>query len=61
MKLLNYLETRDVYELANTDELSEDLKEKINERKKIEMLLRQEKFDPLSNEEIIERFEDFAE
>lgn len=61
MKLLNYLETRDVYELANTDELSEDLKEKLKEGKKIEMLLRQEKFDPLSNEEIIERFEDFAE
>ena len=61
MKLLNYIETRDVYELANTDELSEDLKEKLKEGKKIEMLLRQEKFDPLSNEEIIERFEDFAE
>ena len=41
--------------------LSEDLKEKLKEGKKIEMLLRQEKFDPLSNEEIIERFEDFAE
>ena len=41
MKLLNYLETRDVYELANTDELSEDLKEKLKEGKKIEMLLRQ--------------------
>ena len=60
MKLLNYLETRDVYELANTDELSDDLKEKLKEGKKIEMLLRQEKFDPLSNEEIIDRFEDFA-
>lgn len=61
MKLLNYLETRDVYELANTDELSDELKEKLKEGKKIEMLLRQEKFDPLSNDEIIERFEDFAE
>ncbi len=60
MKLLNYLETRDVYELANTDELSDDLKEKLKEGKKIEMLLRQEKFDPLSNEEIMDRFEDFA-
>lgn len=60
MKLLNYLETRDVYELANTDELSDDLKEKLKEGKKIEMLLRQEKFDPLSNEETIDRFEDFA-
>jgi F-type H+-transporting ATPase subunit alpha len=61
LKLLNYLETKDVYELANTDELSEELREKLKEGKRIEMLLRQQKFDALSSEEIIERFEDFAE
>ena len=60
LKLLNYLETKDVYELANTDELSEDLKEKLKEGKKIEMLLRQEKFEPFSSEEILDRFEDFG-
>ena len=30
-KFLSYLETKDVYELANTDELSDDLKEKLKE------------------------------
>ena len=60
LKLLNYLETKDVYELANTDELSDDLKEKLKEGKKIEMLLRQEKFEPFSSEEILDRFEDFG-
>ena len=59
LKLLNYLETKDVYELANTDEMSEDLKEKLKEGRKIEMLLRQEKFELFSNDEILERFEDF--
>ena len=57
---MNYLETKDVYELANTDELSDDLKEKLKEGKKIEMLLRQEKFEPFSSEEILDRFEDFG-
>lgn len=61
LKLLNYLETKDVYELANTDEMNEDLKEKLKEGKKIEMMLRQEKFEPFSEEEILERFEDFGE
>lgn len=61
LKLLNYLETRDIYELANTDEMSEELREKLKEGRKIEMLLRQEKFDPLSNEEILDRFEVFEE
>jgi F-type H+-transporting ATPase subunit alpha len=61
LKLLNYLETRDVYELTNTDELSEDIREKLKEGRKIEMLLRQEKFEPFSSEEILDRFEDFGE
>ena len=60
LKLLNYLETKDVYELANTDELSDELKEKLKEGKRIEMLLRQEKFEPFSSEEILDRFEDFG-
>lgn len=60
LKLLNYLETKDVYELANTDEMSEDLKEKLKEGKKIEMLLRQEKFEPFTSEEILDRFENFG-
>ena len=61
LKLLNYLETREVYELANTDELSEDLREKLKEGKKIETLLRQNKFEPFTSKEIMDRFEDFGE
>ena len=59
LKLLSYLETRDVYELANIDEMKEEMKEKLKEGKKIEKYLRQDKFQPLSSEEIIDRFEDF--
>lgn len=61
LKLLNYLETREVYELANADELSEDLREKLKEGKKIETLLRQNKFEPFTSKEIMDRFEDFGE
>lgn len=61
LKLLNYLETREVYELANTDELGEDLKEKLKEGRKIERLLRQNKFEPFTSQEILDRFEDFGE
>lgn len=61
LKLLNYLETREVYELANTDELGEELKEKLKEGRKIERLLRQNKFEPFTSQEILDRFEDFGE
>ena len=61
MKLLNYLETKDIYELANSDELSEEIRENLKEGRKIENRLKQEKFDPLSRDEIMERFEDFEE
>lgn len=61
LKLLNYLETRDVYELANIDEMNEELKERLKEGKQIEMLLRQERFESYSNKELLEIFEDFGE
>ena len=61
LKLLNYLETKDVYELANVDEMGEELREKLKEGRQIEKMLRQEKFEPLSTQEILDRFEDFAE
>lgn len=59
LKLLNYLETKEVYELANIDEMGEELKRKMQEGRKIEMFLRQNKFEPLTSQEIIEKFEDF--
>lgn len=57
LKLLSYLETKDVYELANIDEMGEDLRNRLQEGRRIENLLKQEKFQPLSNQEIIDRFE----
>ncbi len=60
-KLLSYLETKEVYELANTDEMSNELKEKINLGKKIEETLNQPKFSPMSQDEILLRFKAISE
>lgn len=55
-KLLSYLETRDVYELANVDEMSEELKEKMKNGQKILDALSQYKYEPRSVEETIQKF-----
>lgn len=55
-QLLSYLETRDVYELANVDEMSKELRESIFKGQKIVENLKQYKFSPLSPEEIINKF-----
>ena len=55
--LLSYLETRDVYELANTDEMSPELQTKLFEGKKILDSLNQNKYSPLSSFEIRKRFD----
>ena len=54
--LLSYLETRDIYELANVDEMSEKLQRKLFEGKRILDNLNQYKFSPLSPTDIQERF-----
>lgn len=54
---LSYLETKEVYELANMDEMTPELRNKMKIGKQIQDALNQPKFSPLSNEEIIERFE----
>lgn len=54
--LLSYLETRAVYELANEDEMSKELQEKLYKGRNILNALIQYKYSPLSKEEIIERF-----
>ena len=41
--------------------MGEELKEKLKEGRKIESLLRQNKFEPFTSEEILDRFEDFGE
>lgn len=61
LKLLNYLETKEVYELANIDEMGEDLKKKFNQGKMIEEALKQNKFEPLSYTEILDRFEELGD
>jgi len=61
LKLLNYLETKEVYELANIDEIGEELKKKMNEGRAIEEALRQDKFEPLSQNEILDRFKSLGE
>ncbi len=54
---LSYLETKEVYELANMDEMTEELRNKMKVGAQIQEALNQPKFMPLSNEEIIDRFE----
>lgn len=56
LKLLSYLETQDVYQFANQDEMSDKLRYKIEEGKKILELLNQHKFSPRTKEEIIDNF-----
>jgi len=56
LKLLNYLETQDVYQFANLDEMGGNLKNKIIEGKKLMELLNQNKFSPKTKEEIINDF-----
>lgn len=55
-KLLSYLETREIYELANIDEMSEELQNKIFEGKTILNHLIQEKGTKLTEEDIKQKF-----
>lgn len=53
LELLSYLETRDIYELANTDQMAASLREKLINGKKLNESLRQYKFSPKSTNEIL--------
>lgn len=55
-KLLEYLEVRDIYELANIDEMGEELQKRMKEGKIILDKLNQYKFSPKSKEEMIELY-----
>lgn len=57
-ELLSYLETREVYELANTDEMGKELQERLKRGAKLLKGLGQYKYNPLSQEEILKKFED---
>ena len=55
-KLLSYLETQDVYQFANVDEMGGSFKQKIEEGKKIVECLNQYKFSPKTAEQIMSEF-----
>ena len=55
-KLLEYLEVRDIYELANIDEMSIELQNRMKEGKTILDKLKQYKFTPKSKEEMIDLY-----
>ena len=55
-RLLSYLETKEVYELANVDEMSPELKVKMKEGKQIEEALNQTKYAGLSEKDILKKF-----
>lgn len=55
-ELLSYLETKEVYELANEDEMSLELQNRLRRGRKISEGLNQYKYSPLSEEEIVSRF-----
>ena len=52
-ELLSYLEVREVYELANIDEMSKELQKKMKDGKVILDKLKQYKFSPRSKEEMM--------
>lgn len=57
IELLSYLDVREIYELANTDEISEDLQRRLKEGKIIIKNLQQYKFSPKSKRDMINLFE----
>ena len=54
--LLSYLDVRQIYELANIDEMSEDLQRRLKEGKIILENLRQYKFSPKTKREMIDSY-----
>lgn len=54
--LLSYLDVRQIYELANMDEMSEDLQQRLRTGKMMLDKLRQYKFSPKTKKEMIDSF-----
>lgn len=57
IELLSYLDVRQIYELANIDEMSEDLQRRLRDGKRILDGLKQYKFSPKSKEEMMKTYE----
>ncbi|HKL80140.1 MAG TPA: hypothetical protein VJ888_06855 [Mobilitalea sp.] len=60
-ELLSYLETCDVYELANMDEMSPELRKKMKNGKEIKNCLNQYKFSPISPDKMGTMFNGFVD
>lgn len=60
-ELVSYLERRDVYELANTDEMSPEIQNLLKRGKKLLDGLSQYKFDTKSEEDVIAKFTDIMD
>lgn len=54
--LLSYLDVRQIYELANTDEMSDELQKRLREGKIMVDKLKQYKFSPKTKKEMIDSF-----
>lgn len=57
-EFLSYLEVKEVYELANTDEMSQEMREKLEEGRAIQERLLQYKYSPRNKDEIIRMFKE---
>ena len=57
IELLSYLDVRQIYELANIDEMSEDLQRRLRDGKRILDGLKQYKFSPKSKDEMMKTYE----
>ena len=57
IELLSYLDVRQIYELANIDEMSEELQSRLRTGKKMLDCLGQYKFSPKTKQEMIQTFD----
>ncbi len=56
IELLSYLDVRQIYELANTEEMSEELQKRLSDGKRMINCLKQYKFSPKTKREMIDSF-----
>ena len=57
-EFLSYLESKEVYQLANMEEMSQEMRNRFAEGRKLEERLMQYKYSPRSREEILQMFEE---
>ncbi|MDR0906958.1 MAG: F0F1 ATP synthase subunit alpha [Oscillospiraceae bacterium] len=60
-ELLSYLETKEIFELANIDEMSVEMRTKLLMGKEMLERMKQYRFSPLDPDGMVERFKEFAE